>query len=210
MGGEARGVRGHALTRIRNGARQPMIGALRRFAQLVRHAPGLRNLDKLWSVLRRPYERVISSAANRTGVAVRVGDSKIMLHPDFANIGWETVERDSYLAFQRAIEPGAVVFDVGAHIGTYTILARQAAGPAGQVVAFEPDDTARRYFSLHMDWNGCTEGTLIREVCCGAGPGHVEFYHDPQEPSGQSGMLAVEGFSTRRVERPQLTWRWSG
>src|SRR4029079_19360545 len=36
------------------------------------------------------------------------------------------------------IHTGAVVWDVGAHHGYYTLLASRSVGPAGQVHAFEP------------------------------------------------------------------------
>lgn len=45
---------------------------------------------------------------------------------------WETRAVRSYL------KPGHIVFDVGANVGYYTLLASQAVGPSGQVYAFEP------------------------------------------------------------------------
>jgi FkbM family methyltransferase len=40
--------------------------------------------------------------------------------------------------FRRAVRPGMVVFDVGANIGHFTLLAAKRVGPGGQVHAFEP------------------------------------------------------------------------
>jgi FkbM family methyltransferase len=40
--------------------------------------------------------------------------------------------------FDRLIESGMVVVDVGAHIGYYTLLAAKKVGPTGKVYAFEP------------------------------------------------------------------------
>ncbi|HEY4595480.1 MAG TPA: hypothetical protein VIJ02_03700, partial [Thermoanaerobaculia bacterium] len=41
--------------------------------------------------------------------------------------------------FQEQVEPGMVVFDVGANLGFYTLLLADRVGPQGRVHAFEPD-----------------------------------------------------------------------
>ncbi len=57
---------------------------------------------------------------------------------------WERSETEAFLANVRA---GMCVFDVGANIGYYTLLAARAVGPSGRVYAFEPEP---RNFSLLM------------------------------------------------------------
>ncbi|MDP2712479.1 MAG: FkbM family methyltransferase [Solirubrobacteraceae bacterium] len=42
-------------------------------------------------------------------------------------------------ALRRTVGPGAVVWDVGANIGAFSLLAARTVGPAGRVVAIEPD-----------------------------------------------------------------------
>ncbi|MFH5805575.1 FkbM family methyltransferase [Alienimonas sp. DA493] len=48
--------------------------------------------------------------------------------------------------FCRYLQPGDVVYDVGANIGLFSVLAAGAVGPSGRVVAFEP--AARPYSRL--------------------------------------------------------------
>ncbi len=48
---------------------------------------------------------------------------------------WEEYERQ---LFAHSINPGDTVIDIGAHIGTFTLVAAQKAGPNGKVYAFEP------------------------------------------------------------------------
>lgn len=50
-----------------------------------------------------------------------------------------TYEWRKQLAFARAIPRAAVVYDVGANTGFYTLLAARRAGPDGAVHAFEPN-----------------------------------------------------------------------
>lgn len=42
------------------------------------------------------------------------------------------------------VRPGDTVFDVGAYLGPYTMLASRLVGDSGQVVAFEPDPATRK------------------------------------------------------------------
>jgi FkbM family methyltransferase len=47
-------------------------------------------------------------------------------------------ERDTLVWFQGMLRPGMTVFDIGAHVGQYTVAAARAVGPTGHVHAFEP------------------------------------------------------------------------
>jgi FkbM family methyltransferase len=57
-------------------------------------------------------------------------------------------------AFAKAVKPGDVVYDVGAWIGAYALLAARLAGPQGRVFAFEPDPVARRQLERNIELNG--------------------------------------------------------
>lgn len=60
-------------------------------------------------------------------------------------------ERSIQTAFVEAIEPGDVVWDIGANIGSYALLAAEA---GGQVVAFEPGPQARGDLVANAELNG--------------------------------------------------------
>ena len=57
-------------------------------------------------------------------------------------------------AFAAALRPGDVVYDVGAWIGPYTLLAARLVGPTGRVVSFEPDPRARARLERNVALNG--------------------------------------------------------
>lgn len=176
-----------------------MIAGVRRVAQAVRHAPLLRSLTPLWSVLRGPYLGLLKRLGSAKGVPVHVGGTPMRLHPDFATQNWETVEYASYRAFAEMLRPGDIVFDVGAHIGTYTLIALDRIGASGRVVAYEPNDLTSAYLKQHLEWRGGAERTNVRELCCGQSPGTATFYFMPGRAEGMNGLVPVDGFSERQV-----------
>jgi FkbM family methyltransferase len=63
---------------------------------------------------------------------------------------WEQPVLD---AFAATIRPDDVVYDVGAWIGPYSLLASQLVGPTGRVVSFEPDPEARKQLEGNVALN---------------------------------------------------------
>src|SRR5262245_56313149 len=52
------------------------------------------------------------------------------------------------------VKKGDVVYDIGAHVGYFTILFARLVGPSGQVVAFEPFPRNFEYILRHVSLNG--------------------------------------------------------
>jgi FkbM family methyltransferase len=63
--------------------------------------------------------------------------------------------------FAKVIHPGDVVFDIGAYIGPYALLASRLAGPEGHVYAFEPDAVARKLLARNVEANGAKNVTVV-------------------------------------------------
>lgn len=72
-----------------------------------------------------------------------------------------TYERAKGSAFARAIAPGNVVYDIGAHVGYYTLLAARRVGANGKVYAFEPLPANLEYLASHIRLNGFTNVTIV-------------------------------------------------
>jgi FkbM family methyltransferase len=55
--------------------------------------------------------------------------------------------------FEKAAKPGAVVYDIGANVGIYSLLASIKVGPLGMVYAFEPLERNLYYLRRHLELN---------------------------------------------------------
>ncbi len=173
--------------------------SLRWIAQRLRHAPGLRGLSDLWRLLRAPYGAALRLLSAEQGLPIAVAGHSLRLDPHFANLRWDRVEAEPYRAFSRLISAGNVVYDVGAHIGTYTLIALRCGGPDARVVAYEPADLTRAYLLRHLSWNRATEQVVVRSRCCGDKSGMATFYFDPRSPEGTNGLLPLDGCISKTV-----------
>ena len=63
---------------------------------------------------------------------------------------------------ERHIEPGTVVLEVGAHIGTHTVPLSRLVGPWGRVYAFEPQRKVYRELHHNLALNGVTNVVPLR------------------------------------------------
>jgi hypothetical protein len=55
--------------------------------------------------------------------------------------------------FTAFIQPGITVADVGAHVGTFSVIAGARVGPAGHVFSFEPAPESRRMLQENIGLN---------------------------------------------------------
>lgn len=82
-----------------------------------------------------------------------------------ASVYVDMVEPEKTRALLEILRPGQTVFDVGANIGYYTLLASRQVGPSGRVLAFEPSARNISYLYRHLALNGADNVTLIPMAC---------------------------------------------
>lgn len=77
-------------------------------------------------------------------------------------------------ALVKHLSPGAVLYDVGANVGFFSLLGAKLVGPTGRVIAFEPEsrnaDALRRNAALND-----MEHVTVIEAAVGATPGNAEL-----------------------------------
>jgi len=74
-------------------------------------------------------------------------------------------ELEKQKLFYQMVPVGGVVFDIGAHVGFYTLLSVEKVGSRGKVVSFEPLPRNLEILKKHLKMNHCdTRVTLIEDA----------------------------------------------
>src|SRR5258708_40084915 len=62
-------------------------------------------------------------------------------------------EQPAQQIFRKLIHEGSVVYDIGANVGFFTLLASKLSGRSGKVYAFEPVSQNRQMLQSHLELN---------------------------------------------------------
>jgi FkbM family methyltransferase len=98
-------------------------------------------------------------------------------------------EYDKRRLFEQTVREATTVFDIGAHVGFYTLLGSVLVGPGGRVYAFEPLPRNLWYLREHIRINGIKNATVV-EVAVSDRTGQATF---DIRPSNSMGHLATDG-----------------
>jgi FkbM family methyltransferase len=96
--------------------------------------------------------------------------------------------------FEEAIPKGAVVYDIGANVGYYSLLAAVLVGEEGKVYAFEPLPRNIDYLRRHVGLNHFAQVEII-EVAVSDRSGKIAFDLGPSSAMGhiaESGEIEVQ------------------
>lgn len=99
----------------------------------------------------------------------------------------------------RFLQSGMVFWDIGAHIGEYTLLAAVRVGEAGEVHAFEPNVEAFELLERNVALNGLTQ-VVLNQTAVGDATGERVFRVDA-EPSLSRLVHGTIGESGERLVR---------
>jgi hypothetical protein len=98
----------------------------------------------------------------------------------------------------KALPPGGVFIDVGAHVGYYTLLASRRVGPAGRVVAVEPNPETllrlRRNIALNDSRN-----ITVEPVACTDRETMLQFFPAGVEDTGESSLNRQNANAARAI-----------
>lgn len=117
-----------------------------------------------------------------------------------------SVEKEPFTVewIERVVKPGDVVYDVGANVGAYSLIAAKVSGNAARVYAFEPSPATFHALARNVLLNGCGESVVpvqlalwsrtgpvtidLRSLAAGAARHRID-----RKPAGGSSTLTVVG-----------------
>lgn len=100
-----------------------------------------------------------------------------------------TREHKQRRIFEGTVTEGSVVYDVGAHVGFYSLLSSVITGPQGKVFSFEPFENNLRFLKEHLRINNADNVTIF-ETAVSDKPGKAFF---AQGIGSFDGRLAESG-----------------
>ncbi len=167
-------------------ARYQLLRSLDRSAALLR-AIGLSRLTRAGrEILARVLPKGISVEVE--GVSMRGG---IRDRSFLYRLKEGTFEPTTVRLFSEAITPGAVVLDIGAYLGYYTIIASRRAGKFGKVFAVEPNPESFAFLRYNLRENGCSNVVAVQKALSNYS-GWTSLHRDRSDPSRAS-LIAREG-----------------
>jgi FkbM family methyltransferase len=106
-------------------------------------------------------------------------------------------ELENQRRFASRLRPGDVIYDIGAHVGLYTLLSASRVGPKGHVYAFEPFPRNAEYLRRHIELNRLSNCTAV-EAAVSDVTGQQYFNptdHDSAGHLSKSGRVTVQTLS---------------
>ena len=88
-------------------------------------------------------------------------------------LGWYEIGKRQ--AFEAEICEGAVVYDIGANVGYYSLMAAVLTGSEGHVYAFEPLPRNLAYLNKHVALNKLEDKITVLDVAVSANNGEAAF-----------------------------------
>jgi FkbM family methyltransferase len=157
--------------------------------------PGVR---RVWALLHRAAFRGGERCVVANGMPIWIDTRDRVIAARLVGDGvWEPEETAAFVAH---VGPGMCVFDVGANVGYYTLLAARAVGASGRVFAFEPEPRNFALLSRSVAGNGFVN-VRLHNAAVSSGPGSARLHLDDANFGAHSFELgSVRTSSGRSVE----------
>ena len=162
----------------------------------LRHGP-LRDLYFLWLPLRFVYRMVLMLTPSWSVPKMigPYGPFKLDKRFAFSNFSkWGAGHNRGFITCIDQAQGTHTVFDIGAHIGLVTLPLATAVSSSGQVYAFEPGNSNRKFLKQHLHINQIKNVTVVADLIGEKLDDSVNFY----QSSTDSGMNTITDTGRRK------------
>ncbi len=130
---------------------------------------------------------------------------KLRLNPRYDLHYWRAdCEEDTQAIFAKHLKLGAVVYDVGANIGFFSLIAARLVGPEGMVFAFEPDPDNVSRLREHIEANSLKQVRVVTSPVWSSNE-RVFFARASDHSSRFVGSVTTEGDATEGFYEQAVT-----
>jgi FkbM family methyltransferase len=138
------------------------------------------------------------------GIRRTIGGADLRLPSRLSRFYTPDYEPETVDYFRRQLKPGETLFDIGAHIGLFTVLGAQIVGKEGRVVSFEPTPVTRRALTDIVKLNDCSEIVIIRGEAVSRKRGTAIFFDSGENISVTNSLVRNET-TEGKIEVPTIS-----
>jgi len=132
--------------------------------------------NPLIRLLRPAYEGLLDLSSGGKGFLVTVnGSERFYVNPRSRAHFGEVYEPEVCAYLRAHVKPGAVILNVGAHVGIYALSFASWSGRSGRIFAFEPNPSTREILADQIARNGLRTQIEIVPCAVSATPGEAMF-----------------------------------
>ncbi|MGI9069206.1 MAG: FkbM family methyltransferase [Pyrinomonadaceae bacterium] len=174
---------------------------------VARHTSGLLGREsRLIRHLRPAYESLLDWSGSGKGIPWTINGVTYRIDPHQRHRLAQNYDAPVAAFLRQHVKPGSLCFDIGANVGVYVLQFAHWAGPTGQVVAFEPNPSARVILEKHVQMNNLDEHVRIVPAAVGDTSGEQVLYAAEAEGMSRLGAPnnALDGNVTE-IKVPVVT-----
>jgi len=135
------------------------------------------------------------------GLGTKIGEEWFRFPARWSRYYESDYEPETFDFFRKNLKPGDIVFDIGAHIGLFSVVASRLVGETGKVYAFEPTPFTRGVLGKVIKLNGCDHNVEIRTEAVSEKKGTAYFFDTGTEVSNANSLVETSR-SKKKLEVP--------
>lgn len=151
------------------------------------------------NLLKEATYKMIDIAKLGRGVSRQIGGAKIRFPARWSRWYDKNYEPETFQFLRQNVKPGAIVLDLGAHLGLFSVVMSQLVGEKGRVYSFEPTPSTRNVLKEVIKINGCDRNVRVRDEAVSKQKGTV-FFYDTGDLISNANSLVQTDRSASRIE----------
>jgi len=126
------------------------------------------------------------------GLPKTVNGIKVKLPAKYIRYFPGNYEAANFLFLKESLQPNAVVLDIGAHIGLFSIIAAKLTNITAQVFAFEPAPTTQKVLKQTIAINRLQQNVIPVNAAMGKQPGSITFFVSDDEADNSNSLVSYK------------------